>query len=398
MRIWADVYRDGRRQAQPVPLLSVTITRVLDGAGNFDLEAQLPASETALLTNLSEVALWAEQDGVLAPRLLGRGVVTQIDRTVTPSGTRARVSGPDTLEYLRRKSVLIGLSVAGDFASAAQTLATRGGWVANTVGGWPAPSLRFDGVSLLNALITLVQSAGVHLRLGDLEREIEIGVFGQTINTLVTNARFETHSAAYNPHVLLIKNLTIADAGSDVVTWLLPLGGTNASPVTLENSTRDGIVPLTGPDGVTRYAIQDDAGVAAYGQIEAVKTFDSVTNLGDSVAAANALYDTARAWLTKQAQAKTAYRITVVNIQQTVRPGDLVRLQFDGAVQTISGENRYLNVDGAFYVLSATERISTDHTLDLELSSVDRAVITPAQIVANSIQTSQQTQLKTIIA
>lgn len=398
MRIWADVYRNGLRLAQPVPLFSASVTRVLDGAGNFDIDVPLTAPEAALISNLSEVAIWAEQDTRLAPRLIGRGVVTQVDRTVNSNGTRLRASGPDTLEYLRRRSSLLGLTLSGDFASAAQTLATLGGWVANTEGAWPAVSLKFDGVSVLNALITLVQGAGIHLRLGDLEREVEVGAFGQSINTLVTNARFDVSGTADNPQVLLIKSLTVADAGSDVVTWLLPIGGTNATPVTLQTSTRGSIISRVGPDGVTRYAIQDDAGIAAYGQIEAVRTFDSVVNLGDGVAAANALYDAARAWLNKQAATKTAYKVTVVNVQQTVRPGDLVRLQFDGAVTTISGEERYLSVDGAFYVLSAAEHIGFDHTLDLELSSVDRAAITPAQIVAQTVHTSNQASLKTIIA
>ena len=108
MRLWADVFdTNDAKIGTVVKLNSAAVTRALDGAGNVSVT--FPATDEAtfdLLQLERRIRIYVEQDE--QPRLLGKGVIR--DLSLDETSTRATASGPDSLDALKRKSVLLGRS------------------------------------------------------------------------------------------------------------------------------------------------------------------------------------------------------------------------------------------------------------------------------------------------
>lgn len=382
MKLWVDVYSADGTRLGPGPItnvISATVTRVLDGAGSFSFD--VPGKDgraLKLIDNKRRVRLFCDQFGVT--RELTRGIVEKISaRGNAASWTRA-VDGPDNLAELKFESVLLGRKYDAQTTEAIvdDLLALVSGWTrygnnTNLV------SARFDGASVLKTLQSLTQQQGIHLR----ERSagvLEIGAMGESNGLRAVNA----NPAGYgqNNKVLYIESLTQLDDSEDLVNWLLPLGGGRGdAALTLELSTRTApysIYSTTGPDGRTLYYLQDIASVALNGKVAKVGTFKDIVPISnvieDQIAAANALYDIAAAWLDRYKIKYRSYGLTCRNAQVNILPGDKIRVRYIGVVNDTNGEMvNYVDVNEDMWVMEVRETYGINGiATTLKVATIDR--------------------------
>lgn len=404
MRLWADVYNAlGQRVEGPVNLKRARVTRVLDGAGSFEIDAQLLDDRARrLLTQEAKIVIWNEINNF--QRRIGSGIINNRETKVGVSEYSLHRVGPDLLDELRRKSTLLRRKFNNTAIEAAEQLAALAGWtVVADEAVWPTVSMQFDSQSALNALITVANSVDKHIRLGEDERQVEIGLFGESISVLATNQIVNSAEIITNKTVLLIDSLTIGERSDAVYTWVIPYGsGQGADVVTLAeaylNGTRPDVFAITGPDGDPLYGILDDDGYSQFGQIETVKDFPHVTLLtvddAGRLAASNSLYDAARSWIKRQAQSVVTYKLSVKKVLTTVQPGDRIRVFYSGIAKNESGEQTFLEVDDLFYVIKATETLDDSISMELEVSSVDRVLQSPQKTMAETVQSVRQDQIR----
>jgi hypothetical protein len=401
MRILVDVYDALGNRLGSGPALSAVSTsvkRALDGAGTVKLE--FPATDPRvldLIQNERRVRIYVENDDVI--RELGRGVIRTLRVNVTESSITLSAEGPDSLDALTRRSVLLNRQFTN------QSISTIASSLVSLVPGWlpvvesavasDLQTARFDGVSVLKALIRVCEEKGIHLREGVDANTVELGEFGSQSNIVISNIGSIAREVHSNNEVILIDRLTVTQDSEAVANWIVPVGaGEGQAALTLKNSNRNSPFPiqtLVGADGQTLYYLKDDASIAANDQLEKIVTFKSIAPLNNSDTAkrlaANALYDAAAAWLERNNQRQTTYQVTGVKARQQVRPGDKIRLVYKGVVYQDNVPAAPLTVDDYFWVLSVTEKISdTGMSIDLEISSVDKQAQDAAQIVVGALE------------
>lgn len=397
MRLWVDVLNADGERLGPGPVVAAqtaTVQRVLDGAGGWSLS--LPAAEQRHLDLLVEghyVAIWGEQNGAL--RALGGGQIEAVTLRGAVDGAVMQVKGPDRLAELKHASTLLGRQYSSaPIAAVASELAGLAGWTAVVESGLGATTLEFNGESALKALQTLIETHGLHLRLGEGERVVEIGTFGEDCGVRLIQRRMLGIDVYDNPHVTLIESITAKRDEREIVNWLLPLGAKEQAPrVTLGQSTRTGpytIQSIAGPDGTTLYYLSDATSAAQYGERQVVKVYDQVkaasTAPADMTSAANALYDAAASDLARANQRQESYDLTLVGVKQTIRPGDLVRVVYQGAVERDGERVAWLDTDDLYWVVEVSETWGSEgHNVSMSVSNVDRVAEDAAQTVARTV-------------
>lgn len=408
MRLWADVYdADGNRLGPgPVALKSASVTRALDGAGQVRLEV-FGTDERAVtyLTNERRVKVYVSQFGTV--RLAGTGILNEIGFSDAGGSVTLSPYGPDMLDELSRRTVKYNrvysnLTVAEIVNDLLGLVTDSGGtplWTADC-SETARLSTRFDGVSVLKALQSVCEKQGLHMRQKIGESVLEIGAFGTNPENSGDELRIvrpvKIHQELYrNDDVALLESIQIGQNTRAVANRITVLGaGNNADmALTLAKCTRT--TPYTiysqTVNSRTVYYLQDDVSIAAYGVIERdiqIRDIAPLTTVeADEINAANALYDAASAWLERNSQALTTYRVKVRKCTKTVRPGDKVRLVYTGKVQHLdSGEFVYRQINGLFWVIKATESLGENTTLDLELCSVDRYAESAARIIVGALE------------
>lgn len=400
MKIWAVAFNrtTGKKMVGPISLVDAQVTRVLDGIGSFTLTAELlDPRARALLLNETKIQIWTEMNEL--PRLVGTGIITEV-RTVVNGGTyHIEASGPDILQVLKRRSTLLNRQYNDTLQNIASSLAALAGWTAVVSGSWPGISIRFDGQSAMSAILTSAKAVGAHVRMGVTDTQVEIGAFGSGLQLFVTNQIYNSGFVEDNDRLALIDSIQIGETSDAVATWLIPLGGGEGeAALTLRDSTRIGVLSATGPDGKPFYYIQNDAGIAQFGELQDTRTFKEITPIGNSVgsqtSAANNLYDVSKAWLDRYSQQVQTYSIRVKKLNTLVRPGDMIRVVFTGEATTEAEENVYLEIDQFFYVMKITETLGISPSATIEVSSVDRYIDTPEKVVAESIKEAKVLGLK----
>ena len=401
MRLLIDVYNALGDRLGDGPLLSclsASVKRSLDGAGSIKLE--FPATDSRvleLLKNERRVRIYLEQDSGL--RELGRGVIRNVKVNVAENGTTISADGADTLDALSRRSVLLNRSYTN------QTITTIANSLVSLVPGWSAvvepavatqlQSTRFDGTSVLIALIRVAEEKGLHLREGSEPNTVELGAFGTQTTMVITNVGGITRAHHQNDDVILIEKLSVTQDSEAVANWIVPIGaGEGAAALTLKNSNRTSpysIGNMTGADGQPIFYLKDDASIVDNDQIEKIVTFKSIGPLANSELgkqlAANALYDAAAAWLARNSQRQFTYSVTGVKARQKFRPGDKIRLVYKGIVYRDNQPVIPLEVDDYFWVLGVTEKVTQNGvSVDLEISNLDKQAQDAAQIVVGALE------------
>jgi hypothetical protein len=370
MRILVDVYDPtGSSRLGPGPVLtctSATVRRRLDGAGSLNLSGNLTDPRAGdLLQPERQVRVWIDSpDGM---RDFARGVILDVRRNINARTFELSIDCADVLDAIARRTVRNGRQYVNQTLSSIATdlIALVPGWTASVESGISANlhSARFTGTNVFKALLRLAEERGYHLRGGSgSSNVVEIGAFGTDSGLTFTNLQGTGQGILTNTDLVLIESLDVAESSRTVGNWIIGYGaGEGQAALTLRDSTRT--TPYTintvTDNGQTLYYLEDAASIAEYGQKEKVVVFKNIAPVTNTVAAkeaaANALYDAMTAWLQRNKDTVTSYRVRGVKVDQTIRPGDKIRLWYKGMVQRDGVDYTFLDVNDLFWVLEVSE-------------------------------------------
>lgn len=403
MRISVDVYDAAGNRLGDGPVNTVQgITNMPELTGVGSLSFAVPvADERALelLTNERRIKANVWDIPGSAKRQIGAGIVRNFAYATTEGGDRASYSGPDSLDELKRKNTWMGWTRNGQTITdiVDDLVALVPGWTADTSGLSTITNLmsvRFDGVSVLKALQSVVQQQGVHFRLGG-DKIIEFGIFGDDSGLRVNQVGHVSQGIYDNDNLLLLDALTIINDSEQVVNRIVVLGpGDGEAALTLKQSTRTTPYTIQSMvvNGLTLYYIEDSASVAEFGAIERTFTANDIAALSNStadiVAASNALYDLSAAWLTRNSVLQQTYAIPVKKVRTTIKPGQKVRVDWRGWAVNPEGERvKWINVSDDLWVVRIAERVGLQgHSVDLDLSTIDKVPGNEAEIVIGTLE------------
>jgi|GEM_PF-3511023 len=409
--LWAELHAPDWSKSTaaegPIPLVSASVSRILDGAGSVQIEI-LGSDERAirLLDNESRIRVYVNQNGVV--RQLGAALLRKRNRRIAATGESRSFDGPDILDELKNYDVLTGRvyrntrfeDVVTDLTSSATVLS--GNWRVEVESAYMDDLIeaRMDGGSVLKALQTLIKGRGLHLRQkldtpSPLDNVVEIGKFGgAVVLQCLTPPYSVSPSVQNNDDVAFIETMSVTSDSEDIVNWILPFGnGTGVGALDLRYSTRENIRAMIGPAGQTLWYMMNEASIAAYGIRMKTVTFEDITVVSNSLAgkqqSSNMVYDAGRAYLDDHSIPQTVYRITLRKCRKTIRPGDMVNVSYRGQVLDAHGKPLPdQDIEQSFYVLKVNERVGADggFGVSLEISNVQQQVEDEAMYVVNAVE------------
>jgi hypothetical protein len=380
MRIWADIFTNTDVIiGTGITLTSASSTRALDGAGSFTLT--FPAASESLF-NLAQlerkVRIYVEQDE--QPRFFGGGIIRELAVDESSGGAKVVISGPDSLDALTRKSVLLrrkyNLEQPSNIASDLISLVPP--WSITVAESNYFTSARFDGISVLKALLSIAEKAGLHIREGETPNTLEMGAFGEDSGIKAVKPDTLTVELNSRDDILLIEKISQKSSSRDVINWIIPLGaGEGDAATTLEGCVNVTPETMIGPDGTLLYFIRDVDSIATFGQNEKIVTFKDVVPIINSdqskARVAELLFTAATAWLERNAQPLVVYNLNVKKVRTAIRPGDKIRVAYQGIIETDGGSHTYLDVNELFWVMKTTEQASDSGlSMQMEIATVDR--------------------------
>jgi hypothetical protein len=400
MQLMLDLYNAAGARIGEGPVTTLTsanVTRMLDGVGTITFE--VPATDEralALLTTRTRFRLFAEYQS--SKREIGRGVVLRRDLRESDAGALVWFECADTLIELKDANTLIGRKYAatdvGDIALDLVSLVS--GWTVSIDASVAAKVVdaRFDGASVLEALLQLCEDNGVHLRLGT-GKHVEIGPFGAAAAVRAVNVEAGTSELYTRDDLALITSASAGLDSEEVVNWLLPLGGNgeDVATVKLNRSTR--VSPYTiqmgfMPSGKKYWYIADAASIAAYGQSQRVAKFTNIKPISntaaDKVNASNALYDAAVAYLQRMKEPQKAYTLQLAALKQTVKPGEKLHVRYKGRVMKNGVPVDYASINEDLWLMKVTETFGLEgESVDVDVSNVDRTESTVEKTVVKAL-------------
>lgn len=410
MRIWAKIYNPSYTVVLgggPIQLESVSITRSLDRLTRLNAPVNgndIRALQYITARNIAEVYVQPVTPPDLPAveaRLLGSFVLDNLSLSINQDGTIKRsIQGTGTMLTLKDTLTLPGLAyddaTIEDIFNSTNGLATLAGWTASVEAGISAntTSVRFDGTSIFKSMQSITEIQGLHLRHTS-GTVVEVGQFGTANGYVLQYIEGDTGGLFnYDSMKLLIESMEIVeDAAGDFYNYVLGFGaGQGDARLTLQKSDRAGIVTVN--DGSRdHYIIKDDASIATYGTIQRMVQIKKLAPVGTSEAqqinAANALYDGLYENLQRHKEPLTKYRVTVRNVQNTIQPGDKLRIIYDGVVHKdgLTAPYKWLTLNDDFWVMSVTENVGANGVqLQLEIANVDRYQQSAAEIIVGMVE------------
>lgn len=397
-RLWAEVYTPAGNMLGIVSLVMAQVNRRLDAASEFTF--RVPTSDENAVTLLQvwrRVRLFWDHPTKGKTRI-GGGVLLSRQFADGAGSQETSWMGMDDLHELKRENTLRGLVYNNQSlaAVAADLVGNVAGWAVSVEAGLGSTSRRFDGQSILSALLTVAQGAGVHLRL-DGERRIEIGAFGADAGLRITSIR---QSAFDIPsETAIIERLSVLQDGNDIVNWVEPVWGSGDGVLTLARSTRSSpytIQTTTGPNGRPVYYLSDASSISTYGTVKTVLSMADAPYLTSDtqINAANVLYDWAAAELARRSIPQVVYSISGLKLDRGLLPGDKVRLAYRGEVQRNGLPIRYEDIDTLLWVIQVTESYDVNgQRWALEVSNVDAQPMNDITLLADSLIAAQTERL-----
>jgi hypothetical protein len=407
MRVFVDVYDASGNKVGEGPIRTasgVSVSRELDGLGSISFQVPATDPRTAAITHGSIVGITLVQGA--KRRELGRGFVTSIDQSEASGDSRINIDCPDDLQLLQ--NIIVGRAKTYQdvpLGNAVNDLAGKAGWTALVDGLNINIEARFDGSSLLKALQTIAEEKGLHFRRGEGSNVIEFGVLGKD-NGITVRGPKQILRYDQRADIAYVHRLDITSASESIATEILPLGGGEGeAAITLAKSTRSGdpyvIEVRTGDSGRKEYWLVDTAARAKYGVRQRMLTFKNINPVSNSqsglIRTANALYDAAAAWLKRNSIPQTTYSASAKGVNKTIRPGDRIRIVYDGMVWRDGKPYRYMKINDLFWVLSVSESVGDNSlSVDLKLSDVDQQPDTEAGALIKAMENLQVRERKPI--
>lgn len=421
MRIWADVYNSsGVKVAQIHSLISANATAVLDQAGTFDLQCALDPDVLSYLVNGNEVALFAQEDEE-TPFQWTRGKIVKPRVQETADNVNISIGGRDQINELNFRTVGLGRSYS------AQTMQTIMSDLAELVPGWTASvetasasllqTARFDGSRVLRAISQSLKQLGLHFRLSETSRQIEVGAFGVAATTANGEAIWAMQAPSSfskelysNDNVLIIDSISVTEDSDPVLNWAIPMGaGEGTAATTLKDTSyeilnasdntiyRAGTVPTypiylrVNDFGINEYYIDASDGDELRQDTLSFKTIGPIANSAlAKQLASDALADACMASLARTRIALTSYTLNVRKMRVNVKPGELLHVQYKGMVPTIGGNLTYIDVDDDLWVMSVQHSASdSGFTHTLQVSTIDRHVMDDTDILVEVLDRSE---------
>lgn len=393
MRVWADVFTYTDVKLGTVRAISsASVTKALDGAGSFTLS--FPATDKTAFDLLREerrVRIYVEQDE--QPRLFSSGIIRDITIDESAGGAKGNATGPDAMDALTRKSVLLGRAYENQLVAdiAANLIGLVPGWSID-VETISRATARFDGANVLRALIRVAQQQGMHLREGVALNTLEMGAFGEDSGIRAVKPNTLTVELNSRDDVLIIDKIKRKSSSRNVINWIIPLGaGEGTAALTMEHAVNVTPPSIEGPDGKLIYYLFDQDSIDTYGQNEKVVTFKEIVPTSNSGAiqafSAELLYNTATAWLTRNSQPLITYSLSVKKNRSNLRPGDKIRIAYKGLIETENGLQTYLDVNELFWVMKITETVNDSGIgAQLEINTIDRFEKDTTEVLVDSLE------------
>jgi hypothetical protein len=388
MRFWIDVENSSFVRLGDGPILTATywesVVR-LDRAGTFRFS--MPASDprAALVVEKRVVRCATVIRGTITT--IGAGVVDKIELSVDEAGKAiVNVSGDDLLReltYILVGELEIGTEATPDTGGPAD-IATLfpAGWSLDIVNGYNVTVKsvwhKFDGETVLAALIKLAELTGEHFRVGD-GRKVVWMKTDQPASGIRAVKGVDGVAMEGNNDVCIIRNVTRETDAEEMVSRIIPYGaGEGAAKITLTGTT------WTAPAGYTLNAasnyIKRDATETSYARIEQKVDFKDVKN-------ADMLAEQAYEWLERHSAAEKFYRADVAQLDLALDPGDWIQVYYQ---QWVDGYHA-VDIDANLIVMEVTRNVDASgvRTANLLFSSTDRYPNSDSDTLVNGINQSQ---------
>lgn len=408
-QVWARVVNSAGQETTMIDnIMGVSFSRVLDGVGSFSIQVSGTDKHALdVLTVETKVNLYIFENN--SKRLLGSGIIRKIRANDNSSAFTVSITGPDELDDLRRKSILLGLSYDDETISDIINGTGSLQGLLDFVQGWAASIsvtgnhyARFDGINILKAIRELVEAKGTHFRLSTTTQTIEIGDFGDWNGLTLVQAPINSPELDSNDDVGIIESISINETSDGTVDFIIPLGASSGGDIslTLEESTR-----------ISPYSIQSDTyngrtyyylgtSTKTLSQVFAdntitveTKVFDQIQILSNSaediLAASNALYDIASAYLDRKSSTLIEYDVGVKKLRSNVLPGDKIRMMYKGFIKDKNSTALLppRDINDEFWILSVSESVGQEGlSTSLKLGTVDRAIQDEADIVIGELE------------
>lgn len=374
-------------------IIEAEVTTRLDAAGSWRVRLPLTDSRTAEATVGRYWLQFREGEGFVFG-----GIIENIQKQPEDM---LQLSGPTLIGELVYKNTLLNRQYTGTLNAAIDgLLALASGWTRNG-SNTTTIDARFDGESVLKALLLLIDQPRIHLREliteagGILTKKVDIGAFGASSGVILMGGNPDA-VVLDDPALAYVEHISVEETVEEVWNWLIPLGaGDGKTQLTLEFSTRTTpytIQTVAGPDSATIYYLSDAGSITTYGQRERAFVAKDVAPLSNTKAAlqaaANALYDLAVRQLQWWKDKQTAYRLTVRGLKPGVKPGDKVRLRWRGYAEHWDTGYAYLDINTELYVLERTRHFLDDgtETSSLIVSDIDRQLQTSTEVVIGKLE------------
>lgn len=399
MRIWVEIWNGAQTEMLGmVDLASASVTAALDKAGSMTLDAAAGNPEfNRLMRGFRYAHVYTDTP---RRRRIGQGVLMRHGVSVSGGQRTANWKCSDTLVDLQRVNTL-NSRIYDDVPLAdvvRDLVALAPGWSAKLEGVSGTTSLRFDGATVLEALMTLVELHGYHFRVGT-DRQIVFGDLGDDCGIRLVNVAQVDRTLRSNPRVALIEHLAVQEDWTQVINWLMPFSGPVDGALTLRRSTRALPYPIAteeGPGG-TIYVIRDQASIDEHGEIRAVEgprtlVFPLSISSDGLERAANMLYDWAATQIKRRSGPQISFMVKAAKLD-TQQPlvGRKIRLTYKGDAWTLSQDRQTVNVDADFWITQETWQYTLQGvTVDLELSSNSEPPRRPEQIIARALRQTRR--------
>ena len=395
-QIWAEVFDPTLTSLGVVDLVSASITKSLDIVGTISIVAATTdpmANELLQIWRTIKIYWRNPNRGVT---FVGGGVL--LSSNVNASGSQVTWSGQDISNELRRITTWRGLEYNDQSVEDVidDLIGMVPGWEALIDGGLGNTSRRYDGQSVLRAILAVVEGIGVHTRLLETEttKFIEVGQFGDDSGLRMARIEVPAKELSQNPDLIIINALSVIEDGFEIKNVVEPVWGSGAAVLTLRRSTRTSPYPILerpGPDGRTIYYLENTASVAQYGEVQGVITmFDAPYIAPDGgvsvVNAANVVYDWGASELDRLSMPKKVYQASGLKLDRELKPGEKLRLFYKGLTYRNGVAVNWLDVDDDFWVLSVSQNYSNrGQSISVQISNIDQAPADAASMIADSM-------------